>query len=81
MLLFNNAFPDTVVASTLAKGALNLAAENREADGAIFIQHRLQDDEEYLAKLISLVRYIMLEMTSLRFIDSRVDVYAISVVK
>jgi hypothetical protein len=36
LLLFNNAFPDAPVASTLAKGALNLAAENREANGGIF---------------------------------------------
>jgi hypothetical protein len=81
LLLFNNAFPDTVFASTLAKGALTLAAENRDVDGAVFVQHRLQDDEEYLAKLSSLVRYIISEMTSLMFVDSHVDVYAVSVAK
>jgi hypothetical protein len=81
LLLFNNAFPDAPVTFTLAKGALNLAAENREADGGVLVQHQLQDDEEYLFRLSTLVHYIISEMTSLRFIGSCADVYAVSVVK
>lgn len=55
LVLFNNAFPDSVLSFNLAKGALIIAAENRKADGALVL-HRLQDDADYLAKLSILVR-------------------------
>jgi hypothetical protein len=80
LLLFNDAFPDPVAAFRLAKGALTIAAENREADG-VLVLHRLQDDDEYVAKLITLVRQLILVMTLLIFFVSHVHVYAFSVLK
>ncbi|KAF8257247.1 hypothetical protein EI94DRAFT_1709340 [Lactarius quietus] len=55
-LLIRNAFPDPVVAWAFTKDALHLAAEWCEKPGATTVQARLQDDDEYMAKLVSLPR-------------------------
>ncbi|KAH8979863.1 hypothetical protein EDB86DRAFT_2835669 [Lactarius hatsudake] len=52
-ILFINAFPDVTVTFTLTKDALITATENHGQGGGI-VQHRLQVDDEYLTKLISL---------------------------
>ncbi|KAH8979695.1 hypothetical protein EDB83DRAFT_2327068 [Lactarius deliciosus] len=54
-ILFVNAFPDATVAFTLTKDALITATENHGHGGGI-VQRRLQVDDEYLTKLISLAR-------------------------
>ncbi|KAI9429942.1 hypothetical protein BJY52DRAFT_1200336 [Lactarius psammicola] len=54
-LLFQNAFPDANVAFTLTRDALGVAAENHKPGGAI-VQWRLQADDEYMARLVSLPR-------------------------
>jgi hypothetical protein len=53
-LLFWNAFPDPHMAFSFAGEALHLAAEGHQPGGSL-VQHCLQDDGEYAAKLISLV--------------------------
>jgi hypothetical protein len=53
-LLFRNAFPDATVAFSFAREALDLAAEGHRPGGSL-VQHRLQNDDEYAAKLLSLV--------------------------
>lgn len=78
-LLFNNAFPNVQVANTLTKAALLSAAENKPG-GALF-RRRLQEDSEYLSKILTLVSYSTLEMTSLTFSGSRVPGYQSFVAK
>ncbi|KAH8978804.1 hypothetical protein EDB86DRAFT_3090016 [Lactarius hatsudake] len=53
-ILFVNTFPDATVAFTLTKDALITATENHGHGGGI-VQRRLQVDDEYLTKLISLI--------------------------
>ncbi|KAF8260296.1 hypothetical protein EI94DRAFT_1811888 [Lactarius quietus] len=55
-LLVRNAFPDAIVAFVFTKDALHKAAEQCDKPGATTVQARLQDDEEYMAKLVSLPR-------------------------
>jgi len=62
-LLVRNAFPEPVVAIAFTKDALHLAAERSDKPGATTVQARLQDDDEYVTKLVSLVSVIILEMT------------------
>ncbi|KAN0127628.1 hypothetical protein V8E53_014559 [Lactarius tabidus] len=52
-LLFQHAFPDANLAFSFTREALRLAAEGHRPGGLI-VQQRLQDDDEYAAKLISL---------------------------
>ncbi|KAH9012666.1 hypothetical protein EDB83DRAFT_2529826 [Lactarius deliciosus] len=54
-ILFVNAFSDATVAFTLTKDALITATENHGHGGGI-VQRRLQVNDEYLTKLISLAR-------------------------
>ncbi|KAF8269869.1 hypothetical protein EI94DRAFT_1699179 [Lactarius quietus] len=54
-LLIRNTFPDAVVAFAFTKDALRLAAEQCDKPGATIVLSCLQDDEEYLAKLVSLL--------------------------
>ena len=54
-LLVRNAFPDAIVAFAFTKDALRLAAERSDKPGASTVQARLQDDDKYVAKLVSLV--------------------------
>ena len=79
-LLFQNAFPDANVAFTLTRDALGVAAENHKPGGAI-VQWRLQADNEYMARLVSLVCFMTLKTTSLMSIDSHVHGYSIFVLK
>ena len=62
-LLFNNAFPDPILAFNLTKHALLTAAQNNSSGASVL--HRLQDEDEieYLAKLVTLVRGQILGMT------------------
>ncbi|KAF8267786.1 hypothetical protein EI94DRAFT_1801196 [Lactarius quietus] len=53
-LLVRNAFPDAIVAFAFTKDALRKAAEQCDKPGTTTVQARLQDDEEYMAKLVSL---------------------------
>jgi hypothetical protein len=78
-LLFNNAFPNVHVANTLTKAALLTAAVNKP--GGDLFRRRLQEDPEYLSKILTLVSHSTPEMTSLMFIDSRVLGYHFFVVK
>ncbi|KAF8260805.1 hypothetical protein EI94DRAFT_1833669 [Lactarius quietus] len=55
-LLVRNAFPKPVVAIAFTKDALRLAAERSDKPGATTVQARLQDDDEYITKLVSLPR-------------------------
>ncbi|KAF8260875.1 hypothetical protein EI94DRAFT_1811120 [Lactarius quietus] len=55
-LLVRNAFPDPVVAIAFMKDALHLAAECSDKPGATTVQAQLQDDDEYVAKLVTLPR-------------------------
>ncbi|KAI9431395.1 hypothetical protein H4582DRAFT_2062778 [Lactarius indigo] len=54
-LLFNNAFPDVTVAFAFTRDALLTATESHGHGGGI-VRRRLQVDDEYLTKLISLSR-------------------------
>ncbi|KAH9019344.1 hypothetical protein EDB83DRAFT_2320776 [Lactarius deliciosus] len=54
-ILFNNAFPDATVAFTLTREALLTATESHGHGGGI-VRRRLQVDDEYLTKLVSLSR-------------------------
>ncbi|KAH9041566.1 hypothetical protein EDB85DRAFT_2139668 [Lactarius pseudohatsudake] len=54
-ILFINAFPDATVAFALTRDALVTATENHGHGGGI-AQRRLQVDDEYLTKLVSLTR-------------------------
>ncbi|KAF8257671.1 hypothetical protein EI94DRAFT_1708743 [Lactarius quietus] len=55
-LLIQNAFPDPIVAWAFTKDALRLAVERCEKPGATTVQAQLQDNDEYMAKLVSLPR-------------------------
>ncbi|KAF8258428.1 hypothetical protein EI94DRAFT_1835042 [Lactarius quietus] len=55
-LLVRNAFPEPVMAIAFTKDALRLAAERSDKPGATTVQARLQDDDEYVTKLVSLPR-------------------------
>ena len=52
-ILTNNAFLDPVLSFNYAKHALISAAQNNSSGAAVL--HRLQDDNDYLAKLVTLV--------------------------
>ncbi|KAI9446051.1 hypothetical protein H4582DRAFT_2069399 [Lactarius indigo] len=54
-LMFNHSFPTAPVAFTFTKESLITAAEKYKP-GAAHIQRRLQQDGEYLAKIVPLVR-------------------------
>jgi hypothetical protein len=62
-LLVRNAFPDAIIAFSFTKDALRLAAERCDKPGATSVQARLQDDDEYVAKLVTLVGTMILEMS------------------
>lgn len=68
-LLFHDAFPDATVAFALTSDAIVLATESHGPGGA-FVKRRLEADDEYIARLVSLVRIMILEVTSLRSLDS-----------
>ncbi|KAF8259217.1 hypothetical protein EI94DRAFT_1813701 [Lactarius quietus] len=55
-LLVRNTFPDAVVAFAFTKDALHVAAERCDKPGATLLKSRLQDDDDYVAKLVSLPR-------------------------
>ena len=52
-ILTNNAFLDPVLSFNYAKHTLISAAQNNSS-GAVVLRH-LQDDDDYLAKLVTLV--------------------------
>ncbi|KAH8980460.1 hypothetical protein EDB92DRAFT_1974433 [Lactarius akahatsu] len=54
-LIFQDAFPDGSVAFAFSKDALSAAAVSHKLGRAI-VQHRLEVDDEYVAKLVSLPR-------------------------
>ena len=60
-ILSNNAFPDPILAFNFTKHAL-LSAAKKNSDGAIVL-HRLQDESDYLAKLVTLVCHQTFGMT------------------
>ena len=53
-LLFRNAFPDVPTAISFAREALSVAAGGYQP-GGLLVRNRLQEDDEYALKLISLV--------------------------
>jgi hypothetical protein len=59
--MFNNTFPDVTLALTFGRKSLLAAAEGRQPEAAVLFQ-RLQQDKEYFAKVIPLVRSITSEM-------------------
>ena len=54
-LMFNNTFPDGILALTLAKESVIIAADNLKPGTAV-VQHRLEADDEYLARMAQPVR-------------------------
>jgi hypothetical protein len=71
-LLVRNAFPDPVIAFAFTKDALRLAAERCDKPGGSIIQFRLQEDDEYITKLVSLVSELTSQISRLMFNDSPV---------
>ncbi|KAF8274208.1 hypothetical protein EI94DRAFT_1696144 [Lactarius quietus] len=57
-LLVQNTFPDAVVAFTFAKDALHVAAERCDKPGAALVQSQLQDNDDYVVELVSLISLI-----------------------
>lgn len=53
-LLFRNAFPDVPTAISFAREPLSVAAGGYQP-GGLLVRNRLQEDDEYALKLISLV--------------------------
>ncbi|KAI9449449.1 hypothetical protein BJY52DRAFT_1192572 [Lactarius psammicola] len=53
-LVFNNAFPDSIIAISFIRFSLNTAAENNSA--ASSIHTRLLEDEDYVLKIIPVLR-------------------------
>jgi hypothetical protein len=65
LLMFNHAFPDSVLSSTFAKESLITAAEKqakKHKPSAAAVHSRLQHDTDYLAMIIQLVCFITAEM-------------------
>ena len=60
-ILANNAFPDPVLSFNYAKHTLISATQNNFSGAAVL--HRLQDDDNYLAKLVTLVCLQILGMS------------------
>lgn len=60
-LLSNNAFPDPVLAFNFTKHALLSATRNNP--NSVNVLRRLEDDGDYLAKLVTLVRHQILRIT------------------
>ena len=67
--MFNNAFPDAILAVPLAKECVAITAENLKP-GTATVQHRLETDDDYLAKLAQPVSLYNLNFAVLMLCNS-----------
>ncbi|KAH9043943.1 hypothetical protein EDB85DRAFT_1885442 [Lactarius pseudohatsudake] len=72
-ILFNNAFPDATVAFAFTREAL-IAATGNHGHGGGIIRRRLQVDDEYLTKLISLERCSAVSVAPIIAIGSAAEI-------